>query len=638
MAYKAPHSGIPTVDAVYRMLAEVIPAGVLIVDANGKHFYVNELASRMTGYSVDELMAGVWMVHPDDKKAWGIYQQAIREGTEGSFYETRLIRKDGSEFWASISWRPVKDDRGRLVALFTFITDITEHKAARDALQRADERYRLLAENSSELFWEMELDGTFSFISPAVRRLGYEPEEWIGHHMLEFLPADEQPVFMERLRADTIQLGTHRYEVRALRKDGSEVWMEVLTGFVMDGGKPIRIHGAAREITERKAAEEALRQSEQKYRGIVENSNDMIILTRPNGIISYASPACRRIMGYEPEELMQKGADVLHPDDRQRVVEAYKRARRGESGSNLEYRVITKSGETRWVSHSWSPVFVDGQLQTIVNVTRDITEHKQADEALQQAHAQLEEAYRLQREFINNVTHEVRTPLTAVKGYVEMLLEELAGPISDEQAALLRKVLTSSDHLLEVMNGVLRIASIKSGKATVNPKACDPRLVAEKCASVVMPQALQKGLAIRVSADGTTGTGVYDEERLITIVTNLLSNAVKFSDAGTIEVFVSCSASGAQIVVADPGIGIGEDEIETIFDEFVQLSQPRRHKPIGFGIGLAIVAAMVETMGASLIVSSAKGVGTAFTLCVPVIDAAIPEQTHQASAATPDKS
>lgn len=626
MAYKAPQFGSLTLDGVYRMLAEVIPMAVLVVDADGRHFYVNELASRMTGYSVDELMAGVWMVHPDDKKARHIYEQALREGTEGSFYETRLVRKDGTEFWASISWRSVKDERGRVVAFFTFIADITELKAAQDALRRADERYRVLAENTSELFWEMELDGTFSFVSPAVRRLGYEPEEWVGHHLNEFLPVDEQSVFLQRLSADIIRLGNHRYEVRALRKDGSPVWMEVLVDFVVEDGRPVRIQGAARDITERKAAEEALRQSEQKYRGIVENSHDLITLVQPDGAVSYASPACRHILGYEPEELLEKGSDVVHPDDRQRVRQAYERARGGEPGTNLEFRVITKSGETRWVLHSWSPVFSGGELQTIVSVTRDITERKQAEESLRQAHAELEEAYRFQSEFINSVTHEVRTPLTAVKGYAEMLLEELAGPVSDEQAALLKKVLTSSDHLLEMVNGILRIARLRSGKAAVNPKACDPKAVVEKCVSAVTPQALQKGLAITVNADHSKSTGVYDEERLITVVTNLLTNAVKFSEAGNIEVFVSRCSSGAEIVVADSGIGISDSDIETIFDEFVQLSQPRRHKPAGFGIGLAIVAAMIDTMGAGLIVSSAKGVGTAFTLHVPVLDATVPGQ------------
>ncbi len=117
------------------------------------------------------------------------------------------------------------------------------------------------------------------------------------------------------------------------------------------------------------------------------------------------------------------------------------------------------------------------------------------------------------------------------------------------------------------------------------------------------------------------------EERLITIITNLLTNAVKFTECGSIDVLVCCRASGAEIVVADPGVGIDEAELPTVFDEFVQLGQPRKHKPAGFGIGLAIVAAMVEAMGASLTVSSEKGFGTAFTLHAPVLETVSPTQT-----------
>lgn len=379
MTHTAKPSTKPEPDAIYRILAEILPLGVLIADTTGTHLYVNEFAARMTGYSIEELMAGIWMVHPEDTNAWDMYQRALRDGTPGSNYETRLVRKDGSVFWVSVSWRPVRDEHGEFIALCTFLADIAEHK--------------------------------------------------------------------------------------------------------------------------------------------------------------------------------------------------------------------------------------------------------QSEEALREAHAELEQAYRLQREFLNNVTHEVRTPLTAVKGYAEMLMDGLAGPVSEEQTALLKKVLTSSDHLLEVVNGVLRIARLRSGRVTVNAKACDPRLVVEKCVSAVLPQALQKGLTINVSSDQCGGTGMYDEERLITVITNLLTNAVKFTESGSIDVLVNCSCSGAEIIVADTGVGIDGAEVQTIFDEFVQLDHHRKHKPAGFGIGLAIVAAMVDAMGTGLIVSSAKGVGTAFTLHAPVLETVSPTQT-----------
>lgn len=372
MTRAAKPSARPPSEKLYKTLAELLPVGVLLVDRTGTHIYVNHQAARMTGYSIDELLAGVWMVHPEDTQGAKLYEQALREGTQGTDYETRFIRKDGSVFWVSASWRPVKDERGELAGVCTFVADISERKAA--------------------------------------------------------------------------------------------------------------------------------------------------------------------------------------------------------------------------------------------------------EEALRQAHAELQQAYRLQREFLNNVTHEVRTPLTAVKGYAEMLMDGMAGPVSDEQTALLKKVLTSSEHLLEVVDGVLQIARLKSGRMAANARACDPALVVEKSVSAVLPQALQKRLKINVNSDPCPGTRMYDEEKLVVIVTNLLTNAVKFTESGAIDVLVTCCASGAEIVVADTGVGIPADDLPSIFGEFVQLEHPRRHKHGGFGIGLAIVSAMIEAIGASLVVSSAEGVGTAFTLGVPVLE------------------
>jgi PAS domain S-box-containing protein len=593
---------------------------VLFADPRGVNIQANEEAARMTGYSVEELLAGVWMVHPEDTKARDLFEQAIRKGIAGTDYETRFVRKDGSIWWASVSWKPVRDEHGGIAGVCTVFVDISDRKTAEDELRRVDERYRELSEKASDMFWEMGLDGRFTYISGSARHLGYEPEECIGHSLLEFLPPDEQAVFMERLSNDTRNPGPARYEVRALKKDGSDVWMEVIVDVITENGKALGLHGVARDISQRRQAEEALRENEQKYRSIVENSSDLIMLCRPDGVWTYASPACRDIIGYEPEEVVGTMHRLSLPEDAEWLVPIYLRALKGESRSRLEYRIVTKNGEIRWVSHSWSPIFVGERLQAVLSVIRDVTKAKKSEEVLRAAHAELEQSYRLQREFLNNVTHEVRTPLTAVKGYAEMLMEGVAGPISQEQAALLGKVLTSSQHLLDVVNGVLEMARLKSGKIALNPRVCNPRLIVDKSASTIVPQAEQKGLAINIQSDPTPCPGMYDEGKLVIILTNLLTNAVKFTKTGSIDVLIHCRASGAEIVVADSGMGISSADLPTIFDEFSQLEDPRKHKPSGFGIGLAIVATMVETIGAGLTVSSREGVGTAFTLRVPVLE------------------
>lgn len=605
----------------HRTLAETLPVGVLLTDAEGRPVYVNEQAERITGYTVEEIIADMWCMWPEKPETDFVFEQAFLRGNPASNYQTMLKRKDGSMFWASLSWRPVTGDNGEFAGVCAVMVDISQTKSTEEALKRADERYRELAESATDIFFEWDLEGVITYASSSVRQLGYTPDEMIGRSVFDLVDPAEKEASYARRKKQLNDLESIRHEIWVYAKDGSLRCLEAQVDVVIEGGRPAKICAVHRDITARKMAEQALRESEQRYKSIVENSNDLILLTLPDGTIAYASPACKAINGYEPEELIAENIWVIHPDDTDRMRAAFKLARRGEARSSIEYRIVTKLGDTRWVSHSWSPVYVGDALQTVVSVVRDITERKRSDDALHQAHTELEQAYQIQREFINNVTHEVRTPLTAVKGYAEMLMEGIAGPVSDEQAVLLKKVLTSSQHLLDVVNGVLQIARLKSGKIAANPRACNPVHIVEKAISAVAPQAEQKGLSIVVEPGTSGNLGIYDEEKLVIIITNLLTNAIKFTEAGSINVMVTCDTSGARIVVADTGMGISEPDLAVIFDEFQQLDYPRKHKPTGFGIGLAIVATMVEAIGASLTVSSVPGLGTAFTLSVPVLEA-----------------
>lgn len=266
------------------------------------------------------------------------------------------------------------------------------------------------------------------------------------------------------------------------------------------------------------------------------------------------------------------------------------------------------------MSRAWSPIMKDGKPDMVVSVSRDMT-------AQIKAHEDLQKAYELQREFLNNVTHEVRTPLTAIQGYAMMMLEGLEGQLTKGQADLLGKVLTSSENLLEIVNGVLEAARMRSGTTTLRPKISNPGLVVEKVVSAVLPQAEKKGLNIRLNAPVKTHSALYDEDKLIMILTNLLSNAVKFTEQGEIEIILTASQKSSEIIIVDSGSGIAQSDIGNIFDEFQQFDFPGKHKPVGFGLGLAIVASIVEIIGGSLTVSSDKGCGTAFTLWVPALEA-----------------
>jgi len=154
------------------------------------------------------------------------------------------------------------------------------------------------------------------------------------------------------------------------------------------------------EITERRLAENTLRESEETYRSIIENTLDVIMLTQPDGIISYMSPACKEVLGYEPKDLVGKEPWIINPDDLERVKEVHYQALKGESGSNFEYRINTKTGETKWISHSWSPIFTDDKLRFIVSVLRDITQGKRAEDALRESEKKYRDLFENVLDFI----------------------------------------------------------------------------------------------------------------------------------------------------------------------------------------------------------------------------------------------
>lgn len=734
-----------TSNILYDKILAALPVGIIISDTHGNNIHVNDELVKISGYSSKELLDGVWMIDPNDLNARGLYYNAL-SGTEGVNYETKLIRKDGSVVWVSISWKPTLEEDGAIAGSCTTFLDVTQRKLTEDSLLQVGQRLKQITERASDILWEMTPDGVFTYASDATRVFGYSPDEWVGHSLLEFLPSKEQIEFMRLLSDKNRTAGPRRYEMAFLRKDGSVAWLEILSDAIYSNDRVISYHGVSRDISARKQAELALQRSEEKYKSIVENSSDMILLTTSEGQLTYVSPACSEITGYSPEEIIESQVWIIHPADTERMRKQFQRARdgfsevaveyrilaksgetrwvsqswspagdggdvglivsvirditervksqaalreseerykgivehsndlimlcrpdgvwtyaspacrdilgyepeevvgtmpalslpeddvwlkpffieamRGKGGSNLQYRMVTKSGEIKWISHSWSPVYSGKRLQSLINIIRDINEVKQSEQALRAAHTELKHAYRLQQEFLNNVTHEVRTPLTAVKGYAEMLLEGVAGPISQEQSALLTKVLTGSDHLLEIVNAILEIARLKSGKVALKRKVCDPRKTADKAASIVRPQAEKKGLVINVKTPSIGCPATYDEDKLLIIITNLLTNAVKFTEQGSIDIEVECRSTGADFVVVDTGIGIPSNSLTDIYDEFSQLDYPRKHKPAGFGIGLAIVATMIEAIGATLTVSSIKGKGTAFTLSAPAIEEA----------------
>jgi len=547
------------------------------------------------------------------------------------------------------------DIRPALESIASLCGSAIERIKSEEARARADDLFRRLAENTADIIWELDPDLRVRYVSEGVKQLGYEPESLIGRNATEFVGPElvpHLPAAFAEIAHDPL-LRVHEASVPGA--DGSMIALESIVDIVQEEGKIVRIQGIARDISERKRSEmiaasqhelvvalsaagsldaalplivdAAMEVSAMDCGGVylTDESSGDLVLTYFSGIgPEFAEGTRVAPAGSLPHEMIMRGEPIFAAT-----------ARTADFGDawikeGLKYAVMTpiKSegdviGSLHVASHTRESMPEDAKsaVESTAGQCGSFIARLRAEADLVRTLDDLQNAYDVQRQFLNNVTHEVRTPLTAVQGYAEMLLEGVAGPLSDEQAALLRKVLAGSEHLISVVNNVLEIARLKSGTSMLRPKAAKPCEIVEKAVVVVQPQANRKGISISTSFEHKDRMAMYEVEKLATILVNLLGNAVKFTEMGAIDVVVDAREEYVEVTIADTGIGIDPEKLDSIFDEFTQLPYPGKHKPSGFGIGLSIVETMVRTIGATLTVSSVPGMGTAFTLHAPSLRA-----------------
>ncbi|MGB2798993.1 MAG: PAS domain S-box protein, partial [Dehalococcoidia bacterium] len=380
----------------YRLLVDNA-SDAIIVAQDGMIKFSNPKASETTGYSQEELATTpfVELIHPDDKEM--VIERHLRrlEGEElPHVYPFRIIDKNGTLKWLQINAAPLTwEDRP---ATLNFLSDITERKLAEEALQESEGLYRLLADNASDVIWTMDMNLRFTYVSPAATSLlGYSFEEALAMKIEDFLTPESAEAATKALaeaqspdKQGEDLLKTRSVEFELIAKDGTRVWTENNMRLLLDpDGQRVGILGVARNITERKRAEEALRESEERFKALFENASDAVAILDAEGIMVYESPSVERILGYRPEELIGKSVlDLVHPDDLPEVTARLASFTNDPTTStSMELRLRHKDGSWRWVECVANNLIDNPQVQGIVANYRDITERKKADEALRES-------------------------------------------------------------------------------------------------------------------------------------------------------------------------------------------------------------------------------------------------------------
>jgi len=385
-------------EALFRTMTNAMPQIVWSTDADGYHDYFNDQWYEFAGVPEGSTHGESWigLIHPNDwERTTKIWRHSLETG-EPYEMEYRVRNRHGQYRWTLARALPVRDEKGVIFRWMGTTTDIHEQKMAQDALRESEQRYRLLYENAPMGIAHIDLGGHWTYANRKFAEItGYTPEELVGLSYLDVTPAEERATsteFTKKLLAGEMEI--HR-ERRMLRKDGSTSWIRLTARMLRDeSGKPQYGIAIFEDINERKQAEAALRESEERFRATFENAPLGIAKATLDGVLTSANPKVLEILGYSQEEFTRLSiTDIIHPADLEQTLSNFQKLVSGQTSSCVsERRYIRRDGSFVWMNATTAVMQIDGMPKYVIAILEDVTARRRAEEDLRQA---LEQSYHL---------------------------------------------------------------------------------------------------------------------------------------------------------------------------------------------------------------------------------------------------
>ncbi len=630
-------------DRVQLLLEAVSDYAIYMLDPEGRVATWNPGAARIKGYSEAEVIGQPFsLFFPPEDRERGLPEQILKAARTHGRHESEgwRLRKDGGRFWALAVIQPVRDDAGELVGYAKVTRDMTERQQAQQRLIESERRFRLLVEGVADYAIYM-LDPTghvTNWNTGAQRIKGYAADEIIGLHFSTFYPAEDRQAGVPQRALETArEHGRFEAEGWRVRKDGTRFWASVVIDAVADEtGELIGFAKITRDVTERRAAEEALRESERQFRILVNGVTDYALyLLDPNGVVTKWNAGAQRIKGYTADEAVGQHVSRFYTDaDREAGLPARTLATAAEEGrAEAEGWRVRKDGTTFWAN-----VVVDairdetGALIGFAKITRDATERRQAQIRLQETQQRLAQAQKMEAmgQLTGGVAHDFNNLLMIVNGHADLLRRHLA---DDPKALKAIEAIELASHRGATLTRQLLSFARRQRLA---PKSLD---LAERLAALA--PMLANSVDARIEIEVELPPGLWpvevDESELELALVNLTVNARDaMPEGGRItlsaenvalepgERNLELRGDYVALTVADTGTGIAPDILARVFDPFFTTKQVDK----GTGLGLAQVHGFAHQSGGAVVVESKVGQGARMTLFLPRADvepAAAPE-------------
>ncbi|HET7230794.1 MAG TPA: PAS domain S-box protein [Longimicrobium sp.] len=627
----------------FRDIFERAGVGLAEVGLDGRLLRVNHRLCEILHRTRDELMGLRFqdITDPADlDEDLARLERLVRGETTGYSMEKRYLRPGGEPVWAELTVALLRGPEGEIRHFVSVVQGIQARKDAEARLAESEARLRFLAELIPQLVWSTRPDGYHDYYNARwfeYTGLTYEDTQGPGWNAV--LHPDDRERAWNRWEHSLRTGEPYAIEYRFRRHDGAYRWF---LGLAMPlrgpAGQIERWFGTCTDIQEQKDAERTLHEMQERMQAALDASaTGTFRWNIRTGRLDWDA-ALDRLFGLPPQASPRSLEGFLvcvHPDDRARVAAAAERCARVGGGFTEEFRVVWPDSTVRWLLDKGDTTpGPDGRPLYMTGACVDITERKDAElerEALlaaaQSARGDAETASHLKSQFVATMSHEVRTPINAVLGYADLLDLGVHGPLNDAQREQVRRILRSARHLLSLVNDSLDMAKIEAGEMQVLREAVDVRELCRSSLEMAEALAAARNVALRDETGSLAGAWAWgDEDRVRQVLVNLLTNACKFTPpGGTVRI---CRARGAGppdaadgrwvgVEVADTGPGIALEMQERVFLPFVQGHAPAPGGARGTGLGLPISRTLARLMGGDVVLRTAPGAGSSFTLWLP---------------------
>jgi PAS domain S-box-containing protein len=599
----------------------------------------NQGAERMFGYSEQEMVGQsiLRLIPPERHFEEAEILGRVLRGERIEHFETERMRKDGSKIIVSLTISPVKDNGGVVIGASKIARDVTDRERA------IAEHGRLAAivESSEDAIVGKTLEGVITnWNAGAAQVFGYSASEAIGKRVTMLFPPElipEEDVILSKIRRGE---RIRHYETERIRKDGKRIRVSLSISPIKDDrGQIIGASKIARDVTEQRLHEEALKLSEARLRAVVEATPECVKIVRPDGSLEFMNHAGMCMVEWGGDRTTNGASvfDLIAPEHRETWIQNHRRVCAGER-LNWEFEIVGLKGTRRWMETHAVPLPLPNGETAQLAVTREISARKQHEaerEALLEgeraARSEAEQASRLKDEFLATLSHELRTPLNAILGWSQVLAIS-PGP-SDLQQGL-EAIQRNARAQTQLIEDLLDMSRIISGKVRLDVQWTDLAGVIDAAVDAVRPAAEAKQIRIQKILDPLAGPVSGDPTRLQQVFWNLLTNAIKFTPkGGKIDVLLERVNSHLEVTFHDSGIGIKPDFLPYVFERFRQLDSSTSRTYGGLGLGLSIVKHLVELHGGSIRAKSAgEGQGATFVVHLPLAPVRLEEKREHPTA------